>query len=718
MLRNTKNKASKKGKQKGGSNMNLEQSVKAMIISEYPLDSVIASSRQSKDARKGILEYVRYEKPDVIFVDGLISRIRFPESYAEGIIESDPLKRFMDTPFKLASKFLRELKEANPQSEIYLAFSDADEDNIRRLTKHMAKKEVNKNKEKIKECKLEIQTIKEGIKKARGKKRLNLQRRLGGYQSKLKNIQTKSLLKTPIQESLEWNDFKSRTSKAYKRRLQELCPGIHVHMGTISTEIKGFTFEYTHNFHKASDIPLASRTNKLMSYVDKLHMGNVPLPNFIIESGHHAETMSHPYKHGNQDVYSLIHTGMVMEDQKIVNGILKGNFKPEIFQGKVNKIEACKRQSKKIPAPGISIIGYTPSKGYFTNLYSLAHLANVGKGKTKVEDMDFETITVLSDIHVGKGAVKYELLESAIEKLIKQIKKRKESGLSAPILFMLNESLQGANYKTYFTETTRKLPSELRESLEDIVSNYETRREKGKTYVDANAITKIIETAVREHESINEPSLGQQTKWYHELTKKLIPLTLLYCEYELGVLFAEGTHIAHTVGEYGIKEVDLQSLVYEVLDMMIPTLIEAGELREDTQLKRIKNKIKKGTHMKFDLKLGDVNYNISAVHKPGGAGPSSNIPNKHIQRAITMSDDADMFFSAHLHTPYFFAIGRMESNDISSFYKGATFNDYDSYGKAGGWSPAVVGYQQALVPKNKNGKGVYKVQFILSDVLK
>jgi len=560
--------------------------------------------------------------------------------------------------------------------------------------------------------------LQEDIKREKDKeKKLTLTRRLGGYRSKLTNLKKKSMLKMPNAESVEWREFKERTSKEYLEKMQELNPGINIQMGTINTEAKGYTFEYAHNFNKTSDMPLASRTNKLVSHVDKLQMGKVPLPNFIIESGHHGETVSHPYKHHNKDIYSLLCTSMVMEDQKIVNGILKGNFKPEIFQGNVNKLEACKRQIKKIPAPGISIVGHNKD-GYFSWLYTMEHLAKVGRQEVKLEDMEYEKITVLSDIHVGKGAVDYDMLKAAIGKLVKEIQDNKNKGLSAPPLFMLNESLQGSNYKTFPVETRRKIPPQYEKELEDIVNEEETVLVDGVEYVKKTVAEKVKEMAIKEQENNNEPHLGNQLEWYHELTKKLIPLTLLYCEYKVGVLYAEGTHVAHTVGDYGIEETDMQSIIYDGLDMMLPLLIEEGELKEDTKLKEIKGKIMKGSLMQFDLELGAIDYKVSAVHKPGGAGPSSNIPMKHIQRAITMSDDADIFFSAHLHTPYFFAIGRMESNDISAFYKGATFNDYDSYGKAGGWSPAVVGYEQALIPKNKGGKGVYKVQFVLSDVLK
>lgn len=723
--------------EKGGNTMSLEDSVKALIVSEYPLDSVIASSNQSKDARKGIVEYVKSEKPDIIFVDGLVSRIRYPEAYIDGIIESHPLKKFMDAPFRLASEFLKELKDASPSTEIYMDFSDADEDNIRRLTKYTAIKIITENSAEVKKCDEEIKKIKDSIKKtgaqitserkakakgweksveAKKKESALLGKKLGGYQTKLKRMKEELLLKMPNAESVEWREIKKITSEEYINKLKELNPGINIQMGNISTEAKGYTFEYAHSFYTADDHPLKKRTNKLVSYVDKRHMGRVPLPHFIIESGHHGETVVHPYKHGEKDIYSLICTGMVMEDQKVVNDILNGKFKPEIFQGKVNKLEACKRQTKKIPAPGVSIVGRNKD-GYFVNLYSMDHLAKVGRDEVKLKDMDYETITVLSDIHVGKGKVQYDRLESAIEKLVGEIRDKKKAGLSAPMLFMLNESLQGFNYKTLPVEVVRKIPTEYKKDLEELVKEYATKVVDGKEYVDAEAVKKLIKEAVHEQERVNEPSISNQTKWFHELTKKLIPLTLLYCNYQVSVLFAEGTHIKHTVGEFGIKEVDLQSIVYDGLDMIVPALVEAGELKDDTKLKGVKEKIKKGSYLKFDMKIGDVDYKLSAVHKPGSATPASNIPMQHVERAITMSDDADMFFSAHLHTPYFFAIGKMESNDISAFYKGATFNSYDDYGKEGGWSPAVIGYEQALVPKNKNGKGAYKVQFVLSDVL-
>lgn len=705
--------------------MSLEDSVKAIVISEYPLDSVIADSKQSKLARKGIMKYVEHEKPDVIFVDGLCSRIRVPEIYTKKVQDSKPLNSFMQKPFELASEFLKEVKQASPKSEIYYVLSDADEDNMRRLTKHTALKEKTQNEAMIEECKSEIKNMRDQVANEKKHKlegwadrAKKLNKRLGGYQSKLKNIKNKSMLKMPNAESPAWADFKKRTSMDYINKLKELNPGVHVEMGNVSVTAKGYSFEYAHNFNKTSEKTTKSNTNRLIEYVDKLHMGRVPLPHFLLEGGHNAETFVHPYRHGKEDSYSLLCSAMVMEDQKIVKGILDGNFKPELFQGRSNKVESCQRQIKKTaaPAPGIVLVG-RDKDGYFAKTYSMEHLANVGGEEIKLEDIEFETFNVFSDIHVGKGAVRYQKLESAIQKMIKEIEEKKKRGKSAPILLMLNESLQGRNYPGMPVETRRKTPKEMKKGLDDVVQGYKVIEKNGKKYIELGVVDKLEREAIYEIERNNEPSVSNQVKWYNELTTELIPLTLIYGQYDTAVVFTEGTHIKKTFGEFGLKEVDLQTMIYDGLDMILPTLKKIGEVKTNTSLDGIKGKIKKGSQLKFDLKLGDLVYKISAVHKPGSASPASNIPMRQVKRAITTSDDADMFFSAHLHTPYFFAIGRLDSNNISVFYKGATFNEYDDFGQDLGWSPAVVGYEQAIVPKKSKAKGMYEVRFITSDIL-
>jgi hypothetical protein len=446
-------------------------------------------------------------------------------------------------------------------------------------------------------------------------------------------------------------------------------------------------------------------------------MGGTKLSDFIVESGHHGENIANLFRHSETHKYTLIQTGMVMEDQSVVRDIMDGDLNPEIFQGKTNKIESCKRLQKKIPAPGIVIFG-KDEEGFYSENYSLHHLATVGKEKVKLKDMSWREITLLSDIHVGKGAVKYSCLRTALQKIEDTIDGYKEEGESAPLLIMANESLQGRNYAIMPVETVRSTPRELREKLEAIVPE----KTKGKDLESIIAEWKenMIQEAVNEIERTNEPRIMNQLKSYHDLTNAVVLKTLLYNKDDISVVFNEATHIAKTVGEFGITEVELQSFAFEQLDNLINILEKEGIIKN--AVPNYYNKIRTFEdglcgYGKFELRVGQNLYKFSTTHKAGSASPNSNIPLKHVRRAITMGDEADFYFTAHHHIPYAYAIGKAERNNISVFYKGATFNEFDSYGKKQGWSPAVVGYERIFVPTNKHGKGAYKVKFITSETL-
>jgi len=696
-----------KKKKKGGYNMNLEESVKAMIISEYPLDNVVSNSKQCKEAYQGILDCVEHEKPDVIFVDGLFSRIRHRETDIPEIIEDDPLDNFMAARFKIGAKFLNNLKEKTPSTEIYYVLSDADEHNIRRLTHNAALKVVQANKEEISNLKKERTKTNKKIKDYRKADKVEeargLARKKAGMTRTINRLDDTYLLRMPNAESAEWRQFKSTTQQMYIQGIQEKVPGVIISASNVKTNVKGFSFWYSHSWNSKSDVPLASRTNKFINQVRKDYMGDSEaMPNFFLESGHHGEAVAHPFRHNLEDKYSLVASGAVMEDQKVVKKIRDKEFKPELFHGKTNKLESCKRQSnEKIPPPGISIIG--ASEGNFYNfIYSMDVLSELGKGQVSMKDMDFQDITIISDIHVGKGAVRYDMLTSAINKLEGELGDRIESGEDIPLLFIPNESLQGSNYKTFPTETSKKTPKELEEILLEASKN-------GASHKD------LAKLAALELSRTNYPRIDDQVRMYFQLMNNLVLNTLINGDYEPSVVFNEGTHIDKTVGEFGISEVFLQTLPYDVLELSLPILKKLG--LDDKKLKNLTKKYVAGGYKKFDVKIGDNNYKFSTVHKPGSASPASNIPLQHIKKAINMTDDADVFTSAHLHSPYFYAIGKYHTNNVSAFYKGATFNEYDSFGKMLGWSPAVIGYEKAYLPKKEGTKGVYGVKFILSNAL-
>ncbi|MDP2907656.1 MAG: hypothetical protein Q8O03_06960 [Nanoarchaeota archaeon] len=686
--------------------MSLEESVKAMIISEYPLDSVVGSSKQCKEAMEGIYKCVEYEKPDVVFVDGLFSRIRYRETDISDIINDDPLENFMETRFDIGAKFLNEVKKRNPSAEVYYVLSDADEHNIRRLTQHAALKTVKKTKQELSKLKKERTVINKNIKsykengkdaefKVANKTKTDINKRIN-------KLEKNELLRMPNAESAEWREFKEDTLKQYMQKIQEKSPEIKISASNVKIKVKSNNFWYAHTWSSKSDVPSNSRNSRLIEQVRKDYMGDPDeMPDFYLESGHHGEAVAHPFRHNLKDKYSLVASGAVMEDQKMVKKIRDKEYKPELFHGKINKIEACKRQSSvKIPPPGISLVGRSKD-GFYNMIYSMDALAEIGKTQA-IESKEFQDINIVSDIHVGKGAVRYDMLEKAIQKLETELETRLNKGEDVPLLFIPNESLQGYNYKSMPVETSKKTPKELEKILLDA-------HKKG---ASPEEMAKLAGAQVSKD---NYPRISDQTRWYFQLLNSLVLNTLVHGKYEPSVVFNEGTHVAHTVGDFGISETFLQTFPYDVLEMSLPILKKLG--LDDTKLKDLSKKYVAGGFKKFDITIGDNVYKFSTVHKPGSAGPGTNIPLQHIKRSITMADDADVFTSAHLHTPYFYTVGKYHTNSVSAFYKGATFNEYDSYGKAGGWSPAVIGYEKALLSKSKGKKGVYGVQFILSDIL-
>lgn len=686
--------------------MSLEESVKAMIISEYPLDSVVGSSKQCKEAMEGIYKCVEYEKPDVVFVDGLFSRIRYRETDISDIINDNPLENFMDARFDIGTKFLNEVKKRNPSADVYYVLSDADEDNIRRLTHNAALKLVKKTKQELSKLKKERIVINKNIKsykengkdaefKVANKTKTDLNKRIN-------KLEKNELIRMPNAESTEWRDFKEDTLKQYIQKIQEKSPEIKISASSVKTKIKGNMFWYAHTWSSKSDVPANSRNNAFIEQVRKDYMGDPDdMPDFYLESGHHGEAVAHPFRHNLKDKYSLVASGAVMEDQKMVKKLKDKEYKPELFHGKINKIEACKRQSNpKIPPPGISMVGRSKD-GFYNMIYSMDALAEIGKTQA-IESKDFQDINIVSDIHVGKGAVRYDMLDKAIQKLETELDARLNEGKDIPLLFIPNESLQGYNYKSMPVETSKNTPKELEKILLDAY-------EKG---ASPKEMAKLAGVQISKD---NYPRIDDQVRWYFQLLNSLVLNTLVHGKYEPSVVFNEGTHVAHTVGDFGISETFLQTFPYDILEMSLPILKKLG--LDDTKLKDLSRKYVAGGFKKFDITIGDNVYKFSTVHKPGSAGPGTNIPLQHIKRSITMADDADVFTSAHLHTPYFYAVGKYHTNSVSAFYKGATFNEYDSYGKDGGWSPAVIGYEKALLSKSKGKKGVYGVQFILSDVL-
>lgn len=723
----------RRNSRKNNEEATLERKVEAMVISEMPLDSVLTASDEMKDARKGLLAYVAAIKPDVIFVDGLFQRGKDLETYLPEVLASKPITNFLELPMKYVSDFLSSLRQASKATQIHYVLSDADEDNIKQLTGYAAARIAEENKEKVKKYKAEISRLNSEIKDIKKEDSRQAKRKATALEAQKSKVEAelgkfendpKVIFKKPNENSIEWMQLKEQTAKAFVEKIEAM--GVKVSMGKISKlNVNGFTFDYAHSYVTSSKVPMKSVTGKLVGMVNEMQRSNKELSDFIIESGHHAEPMSHPHRHKMEHKYSFIASGMVMEDQAVLKQILDKGLDPEIYLGKQGRLEACKRQQKKSPAAGVVLLG-RDEDGFYEKVFTASHLAKVGRGDVKLEDMVFQPVQIVSDSHVGKKETDHRMLYAALKYMEQELDEALKSGKYVPLLINPNESLQGANYKTVYTETKKPIPEELarklRKQKEQIIEKLKSKGEVAEFY-----ISKVVEAL----DETNDPHLMNQVERYFELFTDLVTRTLMHAnpKYDIAAVFTEATHIQHTVGEFGLSEVGLQTIPYKVADKILHLLEKDGAITiNKTPVGQI---VKKGLfsrikacedggngYEKFDLQCGENTFKVAAEHKPGSAGPNSNLPMLHVRRINSMEDDAEIFIAGHIHTPYFVVLGNIGTNDSAFVYKGATFSDYSPYGIAGGWSSPVLGYLRAEFPANKNGKGVAGVKFILSDFLK
>lgn len=707
------------------SSQTLDDKVTAMVISEFPLDSILTTSQQMQEARKGLVEYVKAIKPDVIFVDGLFQRMKDIETYRPEVRESNPMTNFMELPMHYAAELFKDLHKASPATKIQYTLSDADEENIRALTAYRAEETARENQKKVGEYKKDIAKLNSEIRDA--KKDEGAKRKVTSLEQKKAKLEAEAgklennpevIMKKPKNGTQGLLDFKESTANDYMEKLRSF--GIDVFAGEIKLEVKGCSMMYAHSYVKSSSVPLKSVTGRLVGKINEMQRSNVTLPDFIIESGHHAEPMAHPHRHKLEHKYSLVAIGMVLEDQVLLKEIRDKHVTPELFQGKQSRLEAAKRQEKKTPASGVMLVG-RDKEGYFAQTYTAEHLANVGAGKVKLDDMVYETFNIVSDAHVGKQVSSMKLLKVALKTIEEQIDTAVKAGRSAPIFVNPNESLQGSNYSSYPVETSRQMTEELVDELKEEMG---ILRRDGKLRTQEEAEAWFLKRAAEINDSTNEPRIINQVDRYYRIFTRAVIRTLANSKYDIAAIFTEATHINHTVGEFGITEVGLETLPVKVVDMALKALIDDGKItsKDNEVLAGLYKKIKTcesggNGYDKFTMKFGDVSYSVAAEHKPGSAGPNSNLPMLHVRRINSMEDDAEILIAGHLHTPYFVALGHVGQNNASYIYKGATFSEYDNYGKAGGWSTPVMGYLKAEVPINPGGKGTARVKFVLSDYL-
>lgn len=680
----------------------MKKDVKIMLVSEYHPDSIVSTTPMARDAIEGVLEYIKYEKPDVIIVDDPNSNILYPELFSEGCFLYDPVENFMDKQFDIAEEFFSNLKKSSPSSKIYVNLTDASWYNIRRLTKHRALELVTMNKSDLKEYRKKISEVDKEIERLRESKDENkndlmrLYAKKGGLTKKLVDMEEELLLKMPRRESEDYVKIREKTTNDYLDELKKRSK-LPVEPYLMELEKNGNSITYWHTGDLISQSPKKNRFSHLLRELNKSYIEGVIPPDFILFSGHDGLTVSHPFRHDEKDRYSLVASGMVMEDQKIVKDIAEGKIRGDITQGKQGRPESIRRYYKSYPSPGVVVTGRKDGCLFF-NVYSMNHLSRVGSKEINPEDMEYEEIPFLADLHIGKGASRVDVMERAL----KRIRAKKPN-----LMVNVNETLQGRNYKTMAVETPRKRLRELKEDIENM-----------------DDVDELKNYILREHLNKNEPVLDNQVDDFYYLMLEPILDILVRTPYKVGYITTESTHIDHTVGEYGISEVNTQTEPFVVIEDAL-NFLEKNKLIKikNDRIKELRKKIKAfndsgcgwGT---LNMKIGENEYEISAEHKPGSSTPKSNIPLLGIERREVMKDLCDIKFEGHLHIGYASVIPlHHQPNSISVNLKGMTFNEYDSYGKLGGWPPATVGYIELGVPKNKNGKGSYKIKFVTSEVL-
>ncbi|MCD6367586.1 MAG: hypothetical protein J7L45_00710 [Candidatus Aenigmarchaeota archaeon] len=387
----------------------MKKDVKMMIISEYHPDSVFSTTKTASDAMKGAFEYIKYDKPDLIIVDDPSSNILYPEIFADDCFLYDPVKNFMDKQLDIYQEFVQNLRKSSPTSEIYVTLTDASWYNIRRLTKRMVLREVNSNKKLLDDKEKEISKIDKEIKKLKEKggdkkELMRLYGKKGGLMRSLNILGGTLTFRMPRQESPEYTKGRKETTKRYIDELSKRSPPrTHVIPELLDVEVGGNSIKYSHNYEKLSQTPKLHGFKHLLDELNKEYIQSYEPTDFVLMSGHHGITINHPFRHDKKDEYSLVASAMVMEDQEMVREVASGKFRGDILQEKYGNLEAVKRFTKAYPSPGVMSVGRIDGC-FFVNTYSMDHLARVGTGEIDVEEIEYEYVPFLSDIHLGKGA--------------------------------------------------------------------------------------------------------------------------------------------------------------------------------------------------------------------------------------------------------------------------------------------------------------------------
>lgn len=689
---------------------------KAMIISEFPVAGILGDSASAKEAWKGILEYARVEKPDAIFFDGAIPSVKDPEMLIESVRKEDTLEEKLAASIDIVTSYLHELHDASPSSKIYVARTDEDLYNVEQLSKEG----LDEKKIKYKGQGSAIETTMEGIRAematakdaGRMEEWRSLRGKLGSLSKQIKQLEDRGKYKQPERGSPERVEIQQEAFKDYFGLIQALNPFAGVAMAdTIEVDVNGVRIQYVHNGHDKKSV-LGDRCSKLLTSAKKIVTTSDKIPHMILEGGHHGESTTQFVRHPddkNEPLhdYTFVATGMVMEDQALAAEIADGAH-DDVLMGEWQHTEAMSRHTKKGPASGIMMY-WMDGEGHFGERpAAFEHLRGVGKGEVSLEKIDWDTLYLISDLHIAKFTTNHAAISKVMHVIEDHVDKCLKDGAPFPVLVFLNEMYQAFNYITLPVEQPSELPSELDKRIEKEIARIEAIGGSKDDVIDS-----LKKLALHDAESKTMCRMEDQVQYGHDLVNRTITWLLMNTNRDVGMIAAEGNHTVYTVGEAGITECFLQTDFVKELDRYTRFLEEKGYLKPGT-VKAMYDKIRifeEGLISSFgtlSLEGGDLTHKIVAEHKPGSGGAT---PIKsHERRLENLAVRYDLSLAGHQHQA---AASRVSKgpNEVANIIKAATFSSHDSYGKRGGFSPPTEGYVVVKLPRTKGAKGTIITEY-------
>lgn len=686
---------------------------KVAVVSELPFAGILGNSEGAKEAWQGILEYARLEQP-TIFFDGGISSIQYPGMFVDEVRHQDTLEEKLNAAIDIVAERLHELYEASPTSQIYVARTDEDHYNVGQLRE----KGLKEKKKKHEGEGLALEAAMEGIRaemdeaKEKGEivKWKSLRGQLGNKGKELKKLEKKGAYKKPEKGSPEWEEAQENASQDYYGRLQEMCPSnVHVaEADSIEVNVNGVLIQYAHNGHTEKSV-LSDRCSKLLGSAKGIVTSSDEVPSLILEGGHHGESTTQFIRHvddKNDAVhkYTLVGSGMVMEDQELAAEIADGAHDERIGREWKNS-EAMKRFTKKGPAAGI-MIWEVDGEGHFPeHPIDLDHLRRVGRGELAPGEIEWDTLYLISDLHVGKFTTNYDIIRKVMQVVEDHVDMCLKEDAPFPVLLFLNEMYQGFNYKTMPVEQSAELRRELSERIDKELARMEA--------AGLDQVEGMKKLWLRDNENKTLCRLEDQVRKGSNLVNRTLTWLLMNTDRDIGLAVYEANHVAHTVGEKGITECFFLTHFIEELDRYTEFLVEKkilppGEVDEMySKVRKFEEGIISGFGT-INLESGDLTHKIVAEHKPGSGGV--NALKSHEKRLNNMAVSYDLSIAGHQHQAAGSRISKW-LNRMANIIKAATVSAHDSYGKRGGFPAPTEGYVTVKLPRTKGAEGTIITEY-------